>query len=240
MAPIPNKTETEDEFISRCMKEVIDEGYDQEQGYAICKSKWVENSKMKQLPIKQLILTKDGGVNAISLVDEPAIEMDFIFFEKQDDENYKFIKQSDEKRIVSGPILIPDIEILRKKDNEYYKVFMTKETIENISQKYLFENNQHNITIGHEDKVSDIFLIESWIVKDSNIDKSKALGYSLPVGTWFGSFKVNNDDIWENFIKTGKVKGFSIEGLFTQFEKLEIDEDEIKINKIKDILKDFI
>lgn len=231
--PNPGKTEDEETFIKRCMEKMVgEEGYDQSQAYAVCKSKWVNQSAT--IPVKQLILNAEGGVNAISLVDEPAIEMDFIFFGKEDQEEYKFKATDTEKRILSGPVLIPDIEILRKKDNEYYKVFMTKETIEKVSEKYLYSNNQHNVTLDHDEKVQDICLVESWIVNDSECDKSKTLGYSVPKGTWFASFKVNNDDIWENFVKTGKVKGFSIEGAFTQFEK--INEDDILMEKIKELL----
>jgi len=73
-----------------------------------------------------------------------------------------------------------------------------------------------SINIEHDPdrKVSDISLVESWLVADSNKDKSSIYGYNLPVGSWFGVYKVNNKRIWDDYIKTGQVKGFSVEGLF--------------------------
>lgn len=191
----------------------------------------IEKSKLET---RELKINKNGGVSAISLVDEPAIEMDFVYFEKEKEYLFKTIEN--EKRIVSGPALIPDIKILRKDEDGYYNVFMTAETIEQVAEKYLFSNNQHNVTLGHESSVNDVCLIESWIVSDPKNDKSNTLGYDVPKGTWMVSLKVLNDDIWENFVKSGVVKGFSIEGMFEQFNKIEDEYDKI-LEQLKEFLK---
>jgi hypothetical protein len=92
-------------------------------------------------------------------------------------------------------------------------------------------SNQNNATLEHDKKLKDLTVVESWIVEDVDMDKSKKYGLNAPVGTWMVSMKVNNDAIWNDFVKTGKVKGFSIEGYFS--DKLEMS---LKINK-KDMEK---
>ena len=77
-------------------------------------------------------------------------------------------------------------------------------------------------------------VVESWIIEDEQMDKSKKYGFSLPVGTWMISMKVENDAIWQK-VKDGEVKGFSIEGFFA--DKLEMQQEEELINKIKELLK---
>jgi len=156
-----------------------------------------------------------SGVQAISLVEKPAIEKDFIAL-KNEQKEVKFTTASTEKRIVTGPALVPQKLIYRKGDSdsgEYYMYF-TDETIEKASQLYLKDMNQFNTTLEHETPVTDIYLVESWI-KTSNEDKSTALGIDVPNGTWMVSLKIDNDEVWNDYIKNGAVKGFSIEGLFS-------------------------
>ena len=151
-------------------------------------------------------------VFAISLVENPAIESDFIYFDK---EEIRFASISDEKRIVLGPILLPDKKILRVDAmGEPYEVFFTKETVAKLAQNYLMKKYQGEATLEHDKKIKDVVLVESWIKESKLNDKSNAYGLNLPVGAWVGMFKINNDDIWNNYVKTGKVKGFSIEGAF--------------------------
>jgi hypothetical protein len=151
-------------------------------------------------------------VFAISLVEEPAIEANFVYFDK---EEVKFQAVSDEQKLVMGPILVPDKKILRIDGmGEQYYVYFKPETIRRLSEMYLQKKYVSNTTIEHERKVDGISLIESWIVESRTKDKSAVYGLSVPVGTWMGTFKVDNEDIWNNYVKTGEVKGFSIEGLF--------------------------
>ena len=151
-------------------------------------------------------------VFAISLVEEPAIESNFVFFDK---EKIHFAAVNDEKRLLMGPILIPDKQILRiDGEGMPYHVFFKPETIKRLSEMYLEKKYTDKSTLEHEKKITGVNLVESWIVESRTKDKSAMYGLSVPVGTWMGTFKVNNDDIWQNYVKTGEVKGFSIEGLF--------------------------
>ena len=151
-------------------------------------------------------------VFAISLVETPAIESNFVFFDK---EKIQFQAVSDDKRLVMGPILVPDKKILRIDGlGEQYFVYFKPETIKRLSEMYLEKKYTDSTTIEHDKKITGVNLVESWIVESRTKDKSAVYGLSVPVGTWMGTFKVNNDDIWENYVKTGEVKGFSIEGLF--------------------------
>jgi len=121
---------------------------------------------------------------------------------------------SEEKRIAVGPILIPDLEIYRNDptEGEYYIKF-SKDTVRQASELYLNRSNQHNVTEEHAGMIEGVTLIESWIV-ESSIDKASHLGFkNLPKGTWMGTMKINNDEVWDK-VKSGDLKGFSIEGMF--------------------------
>ena len=156
------------------------------------------------------------GIDAISIVEHPAIEEDFITMSKE--HKFEFKEVDNEKRILMGAAMIPEKPIYRVDGDEEYYVFFTKETIRRASELYLMNGKQGNATLEHEQKIEGLSLVESWIIEDSDKDKSRAYGLEYPVGTWMVSMKVNNDDIWEGYVKEGKVKGFSIEGWFMQRE----------------------
>jgi hypothetical protein len=151
-------------------------------------------------------------VFAISLVEEPAIESNFVFFDK---EKVQFAALSDDKRLVMGPILIPDKKILRVDgQGQPYHVFFKPETIKKLSEMYLKKKYTDSATLEHDKKINGVTLVESWIKESITKDKSSLYGLNTPVGSWMGTFKIDNDEIWNNYVKTGEVKGFSIEGLF--------------------------
>lgn len=153
-------------------------------------------------------------VFAISLVEEPAIESPFVFFGKEK-ELVKFASVNEEKRLVMGPILIPNKEILRVDgEGRPYFVFFKPETIKRLSEMYLEKKYTDKATLEHKDTIDGVNLIESWIVESNVKDKSKIYGLNVPIGTWMGTFKINNDEVWNDYVKEGKVKGFSIEGMF--------------------------
>jgi len=156
------------------------------------------------------------GIDAISIVEHPAIEEDFITMSK--DQKMEFKEVDQEKKILMGAAMIPDKPIYRREGEEEYYVFFTKETIRRASELYLMNGKQSNATLEHQEKISGLSLVESWIIEDPEKDKSRAYGLEYPVGTWMVSMKVNNQDIWEEYVKSGKVKGFSIEGWFMQRE----------------------
>ena len=165
------------------------------------------------MKIIELILG-DGvfsGIEAISLVSAGAIEEDFITLKSQE---IKLAEVSSEKRILMGALLVPNKPIYRKTGDDEYYIYFSKKTIEKASQLYLMNGNQNNATLEHQHSLNGLTLVESWLVEDKVHDKSRKYGLDVPVGTWMGAVKVNNDDVWEEFVKTGKVKGFSIEGYF--------------------------
>lgn len=160
------------------------------------------------------------GVHAISVVEEPAIGVDFVAL--SDEKRYVTLA-SEERKMLYGALLIPDQLIYRydETQGEYY-VKYSKETIEKIAHNYFKQNLHHNATLEHEAPVVGLTLVESWLIEGEN-DKSKEFGFSLPVGTWFGGMKVENDEVW-NKVKSGEVKAFSIEGMFVPKKEMKMSE----------------
>ena len=179
----------------------------------------------KTTSIVELIIADDSqelAIDAISLVTSPAIEQDFVFFGKEKN-NLTFAKVDEEKRMLVSPALIPNKNIFRHNPNtqEDYYVYFSKETVRKASELYLKHNNHHKATYQHQDRVSGILTVESWIIEDTKLDKSTLYGYSLPVGTWMVKLSISNDEIWSK-IKNGELKGLSIEGYFTnKFEQMQ-------------------
>ena len=176
-------------------------------------------------------------VFAISLVEEPAIESNFVFFDK---EKVQFAAISDDKRLVMGPILIPDKKILRiDGEGKPYHVFFKPETIKKLSEMYLKKKYTDSSTLEHDKKIKGVTLVESWIKESDTQDKSALYNLNVPVGSWLGTFKVDNDEIWNDYVKTGEVKGFSIEGLFGHNLVSAALVDELYLNKeISDLSED--
>jgi hypothetical protein len=181
--------------------------------------------------IYELIMKDDEDeVFALSLVSEPAIQQDFVFFGVNGKNVIKFATADVDKHTIVGPILIPNIKILRLKDDGTpYWVTFSKDTVQKLAQKYIKDNNANNITLEHEKPVNGVSLVESWIAESSQYDKAKAYGLNVKPGTWMGVFKVDNPTIWNDYVKTGLVKGISLEGLFTH--------ELIKASKVEDILE---
>jgi hypothetical protein len=164
--------------------------------------------------ILELIIDEEAelyGIDAISLVEHPAIESDWIAMNSQ---VVEFKTQNEEKRLIMGAALIPDKPIYRKNGEEEYYVYFSKKTVRRAMELYFKNGNQANATLEHEHKINGLHVVESWIVEGEQ-DKSRIYGLEVPVGTWMVSMKVENDAIWEKFVKEGSVKGFSIEGYFT-------------------------
>ena len=193
--------------------------------------------------IVELILDEDQeiGVEAISVVENPAIEEDFIALKSQE---FKLAEVDKERRILMGALLIPNKPIYRKNGEDEYYIYFSKDTVSKASQMYLMQGNQNNATMEHQYALSGLSLVESWLVEDKVHDKSVKYGMDLPLGTWVGSVKVNNDEVWDSFVKKGIVKGFSIEGYFAdrmERPKEEIKEDlskeDIQVQQIIDIIK---
>lgn len=175
-------------------------------------------------------LDENSGIDAISIVENPAIEEDFVALSKP--EKIQLAEVDKEKRILMGAILIPNKPIYRKDGEEEYYIYFTKETVRKASELYLKKGNQNNSTYEHFQEIYGLSLVESWIVEDKEKDKTNLYGMDLPLGSWVGSMKVYNDEVWEEYVKTGAVKGFSIEGYFA--DKADRPQDKFK-DELKEI-----
>ena len=183
--------------------------------------------------IVELVISNDAdGIDAVSVVDLPAIESNFIALAT--DFEVKLAEVDSEKRILMGAALIPNKQIFRRIDDDEFYVFFSKETVKKASELFLKNGNQSNATLQHDGKIDGMTVVESWIVDDLEFDKSKKYGFSVPIGTWMISMKVDNEDVWRR-VKSGEIKGFSIEGYFA--DKLEMQKEQELINQIIKILE---
>jgi len=176
----------------------------------------------------ELVISEGGGVDKISLVEEPAIEIDFMYFKKEL-EKYRF---DNDLQIVIGPAMIPDFKIVRfdKKTKTYYDVIFSKETILKIAKKFMKEARTNDVNQDHENKKkTGTYVYESWIVEDENDKAIQKYGYDVPIGTWMVSMQIEDKETWQR-VKNGELKGFSVEGIFEEYENEEL------YNKIKGIV----
>ena len=197
----------------------------------------------KTTSIVELVIEDDNqelAIDAISLVSAPAIEEDFVYFGKEKN-NLTFAKVDEEKRMLISPALIPNKQIFRydpNTDSDYY-VYFSPATVRKASELYLKHNNHHKATHEHQDRVSGVLTVESWI-KEGDMDKSKLFGYDLPNGTWFVKMKIENEELWSK-IKDGSLRGLSIEGYFTnRFEAMQKKEQEPTDEEILKALNEII
>jgi len=173
--------------------------------------------KKKLTKITELVISDENAelsIDCISLVSAPAIEIDFVYFNKQR-KNLTMSKIDKYSREIISPALVPDKNIFRfdpNTESEYY-VYFSKETVKKASEMYLRYNNHHKATYQHEERVSGVLTTESWIIEDPEQDKSNLYGYKLKKGTWMVKMKIENDEIWEKVLE-GELKGISIEGYF--------------------------
>ena len=165
-----------------------------------------------------------SGIEAISIVDKPAIQEDFIALSKQD--KVQLADVDTDKRILMGAALIPNKNIYRQdsEEEEGYYIYFSEATVKKASELFLIEGNQNKSTLEHQAELSGLSVVESWIVEDEVHDKSRKYGLEMPVGTWMVSMKVNNESVWQDYVKTGAVKGFSIEGYFSEAISLSVSE----------------
>lgn len=182
---------------------------------------------MPDLPIFELKISEetadDAEVSFIAFVDKPAIKRDFLAFK----EAVKFEVVSDAQRIVTGPLMIPDQLIYRQSEKfgEHYVKF-SAETIQAISIKFAKKGYHKNVNIMHEEElqVEGTTMFESFISNSARGIKPIAAFADLPDGTWFGSFYVENPEVWE-LVRSQKVRGFSVEGMF-DYAKPQSKEEE--------------
>jgi len=177
------------------------------------------------------------GVYAVSLVSDPAIGVQFITLSQQ--KEIKLATINEEQRILLGAVLIPNQPIYRNQDGHEFNIVFPAETIKQVQQNFSRQGYQNNSTIEHSGtQIEDVTFVETWIKEDEVHDKSTMYGFNEPVGTWFAAMKVNNDEIWNDYVKTGKVKGFSIDGVF-DLEQVNLkSEYSMNLNEIVNAIKD--
>lgn len=177
----------------------------------------------------------NSGIEAISLVEFPAIEENFVALSKH---KIELKTMDEEKRLVVGLALVPDKKIYRNNGGFEYNITFSKDTVRKASEKYLKSLKIHNATIEHEMEVDGVYLTESWIVEDVDKDKTALYDLDAPEGAWAVSMRIENDEVWED-VKAGKYLGFSIEGIFN--ENQGWDEEDLsvmkKINQLLDELE---
>lgn len=156
----------------------------------------------------------EDGISAISFVNQPAIEENFVALSQQ---KVEFKSLDDDKRIVVGLALVPDKHIYRRQGDYEYKIVFSKDTVRKASHLYLKQLNNNNATLEHEKDAEGISVVESWIVEDVKNDKSNLYNLNAVEGAWVVVMKVDNDEIWKD-VKDGTYLGLSIEGIFSDKE----------------------
>ena len=181
-----------------------------------------------------------SGIEAISVVETPAIEENFVALNKHE---LQLKEVNKEKRILMGAALIPDKSIYRRNDkgDEYY-IYFSKDTVRRASELFFKRSNHKNATYEHKQPIEGMTIVESWIVENTKKDKSAHYGLNVPEGTWMVSMKVDNDEIYEK-AKNGEVKGFSIEGYFADkldmsSQSIEEYERQLTIEELKEIISE--
>lgn len=179
----------------------------------------------------------DEGVYGISIVDEPANEMKFVAMSKEDVKPV-FLENNKEKQILTGVVLMPDQLIYRREGDYEYNIVFEKDVIELLAQDFLRRGFIKNSKYNHEGKwLEGISVVESWVTADTQLDKAKALGFDVPVGTWLVSMKLS-DELWKEYVKTGKVTGFSIDA-FLEHKKVKMNNTKNK-KTIMSLLNKFV
>ena len=160
---------------------------------------------------KAVFNNKNTGVFSISLVEDPAMEGLFVAFGKEQAIQLKEIDK--EQRLLMGLVLEPDKPIYRNQDGVEFNIVFESDTIKELSHSFFKNGYQRNSTIEHESPINGVTFVESWTVENPSIDKSTNFGFSYPKGSWLAMMKVDSDEVWESYVKTGKVKGFSVDAM---------------------------
>ena len=177
------------------------------------------------------------GVYGISLVESPAIMEEWIMLTEHPKE-FKFSTVDDAKNLLLGAVLIPEQRIYRNMDGNEFEMKFSAETIEKLAHNFQKQSFQNNSSLEHEQALTDVTFAETWIVEDSNNDKSNAFGKTYPKGTWVAMSKVS-DDLYAK-AKSGEIKGFSIDALLQLTEvqfKNEINMS-VETKSITDAIKE--
>lgn len=184
----------------------------------------------KKKKLKCYDVTLDSDVFGISLVQDPAIEVNYVALSKE--KPLQILLEKEDKHIIVGCALVPDKPIYRRDGDEEFYIQFSAETIEKLAHNYLANDRVYSFSTDHKDVADDVYIIETWL-KTSENDKSKDYGLDVPIGSWMVMAKVENDEIW-NRIKEGELQGFSIEAIVDLKEiNNKIINNMAKENKVK-------
>lgn len=182
----------------------------------------------------------DKGVYAISVVENPAMESQFIALseqEKKESQSIKLAEVDDVKFLLAGVVLVPDRDVYRNQDGKEFNIRFSKDTIEEVANNFILEGYQGNSSLEHKDKLTGVSIVQSWVVKD--VDNDTANAYGLPKedikeGSWIVLYKCDNKEVYNKAL-SGEIKGFSIDGLFS-LEQVNLKSE---IEMTKEDLKNF-
>jgi hypothetical protein len=189
------------------------------------------------MKIVELIIDEndnESGVEAVSVVENPAIELDFVALSK---EPVKLAEVDKKRNILMGAALVPDKPIYRNQDNQEFYILFSKDTVRKASEIFFKRGYQSNTTEEHKLKLEGNTVVESWIKEDDTHDKSVKFGLEAPIGTWFISLKIEDDETYKKALE-GKLRGFSIEGYFADKYSLQEQPEKKLLEKIKDLLNE--
>lgn len=184
----------------------------------------------KKKKLKCYDVAFDSDVYCISLVQDPAIEVNYVALSKE--KPLQILLEKEDKHIIVGCALVPDKPIYRRDGDEEFYIQFSAETIEKLAHNYLANDRVYSFSTDHKDVADDVYIIETWL-KTSENDKSKDYNLDVPIGSWMVMAKVENDEIW-NRIKEGELQGFSIEAIVDLKEiNNKIKNNMAKENKVK-------
>lgn len=186
----------------------------------------------KKLPIYKIDINEfdsESGVDFISLVDEPAMELNWLKFNKEVKLEFK---ADTDKKLLYGVFITPDKMIYRNdpKIGEYY-TFFTKDSIQKIVKKFNKNNFNRNINFMHGDNVVNGYVVENFITSD--MIKAN-LGFEVVDGSWIGSVYIEDDKFWNDYIKTGVLQGFSVE-IVSKLIRMDMNKAQ-KVDELYDAL----
>jgi hypothetical protein len=188
------------------------------------------------LPIIELTLEDlEQGVDATALVENPAIQRNWMAFKEHKD--FKFKTHNEDKRILAGALMVADFPMYRNMNGKEFFVKFSSKTIEELADRMVLNNKLTAFNFEHDSKkeLADMHIQQFFII-NTELGVNTPIGFEeLPNGSLFAFVKVNNEQVWNDYVKTGIVKGFSIEGNFAtkeEFSEQQIINELEQINKI--------
>lgn len=189
------------------------------------------------------VISDESGMEVISLVDDPAIQIPFMTFKGQSE--FKFNISDEDKRLVYGPVMLADTPIYRNQNNMEFYITYSKDSIIHMVEKYFKNNNQNNVDTDHNFELEDGVTLRQMFIKDSSRGIVPEGFGDITDGSLFAEFHIENDDLWDK-VKQGEFKGFSLAGIFDISPIMEMNKQiknkgkMSKFERIKGMLKSML